>query len=47
MRLLDRLIQAIRSSATHNLDVTAPPDCILWLDKDCQWGSIHNAVTLA
>ncbi|MBF0584838.1 MAG: BREX-1 system phosphatase PglZ type B, partial [Magnetococcales bacterium] len=40
MRILDQLIQAIRSAATHNPDATVPPDCILWPDKDRQWEPI-------
>ncbi|MBF0399388.1 MAG: BREX-1 system phosphatase PglZ type B [Magnetococcales bacterium] len=40
MRILDRLIQTIRSAATHNPDATVPPDCILWPDKDRQWEPI-------
>ena len=40
MRIIDRLIQAIRAAATHNPDATVPPDCILWPDKDRQWEPI-------
>ncbi|MBF0155355.1 MAG: BREX-1 system phosphatase PglZ type B [Magnetococcales bacterium] len=40
MRIIDRLIQAIRSAATHNPEATVPPDCILWPDKDRQWEPI-------
>ena len=40
MRIIDRLIQTIRSAATHNPDATVPPDCILWPDKDRQWEPI-------
>ncbi len=40
MRILDRLIVAIRSAAVHNPDVQAAPACILWPDGDRQWESV-------
>ena len=38
--VLDRLVQAIRFAVTHNPDLSVPPACILWPDKDRQWATI-------
>jgi len=40
IRLIDRLIQAIRSAAVYNPDVQVAPACILWPDHDRQWEAI-------
>ena len=37
MRVIDRLVKAIRDAAVHNPDVQAAPACILWPDGDRQW----------
>lgn len=37
MRVIDHLIQAVRSAAVYNQDVQSKPFCILWPDQDRQW----------
>ena len=40
IRIIDRLIQAIRSAAVYDPDVQVAPACILWPDRDRQWEAI-------
>lgn len=40
MRILDKIIQAIRGSAIYNPDVQEAPACILWPDRDHQWEAV-------
>ena len=40
MLVLNKLIQSIRSAATHNPDVQVAPACILWPDGDRQWETV-------
>ena len=40
IRVIDRLVKAIRSAAVYNPDVQVAPACILWPDRDRQWGAI-------
>jgi len=37
MKIVDLLIQAIRSAAVYNQEIQAAPVCILWPDRECQW----------
>ena len=40
MRVLDRLLNAVRNAATFNPDVQVAPACILWPDHDHQWEAV-------
>ena len=40
MKVLDRLLTAIRDAAVFNPDIQVAPACILWPDHDCQWESV-------
>ena len=40
MKVLDRLIEAIRSTATCNREIKVAPACILWPDKERQWENV-------
>lgn len=40
IRVIDRLVKAIRSVAVYNPDVQVAPACILWPDRDRQWEAI-------
>lgn len=40
IRVIDRLVKAIRSAAVYNSDVQVAPACILWPDRDRQWEAI-------
>lgn len=37
MRVLDHLVQAVRSAATYNRDNQIAPYCILWPDRERMW----------
>ncbi len=47
MRILDHLIQTLRSAANHNGAAQAAPACILWPDHDRQWQSAIPALQAA
>jgi len=40
MRLIEKLIPAVRSAAVYNPEVQIAPACILWPDRDRQWEAI-------
>ncbi len=40
MQVIEQLIKSIRGAAVYNPDVQVAPTCILWPDKDRQWGPI-------
>ncbi len=40
MKLIDHLIQSIRSASVYNSDIQVAPACILWPDPERQWESI-------
>lgn len=40
MRLIEKLIPAVRSAAVYNPEVQVAPACILWPDRDRQWEAI-------
>ncbi len=40
MRIVDKIIQALRGSATYNPDVQDAPVCIFWPDRDRQWEAV-------
>lgn len=40
MLVVDFLIKAIQSAAIYDQEVTAPPACILWTDRDRQWEAV-------
>ena len=40
MRVIERLIQAVREAAIFNPDVQVAPACILWPDRDRQWEAV-------
>ena len=40
MKVIDRLLKAVRSAAVFNPDVQVAPACILWPDADRQWEKI-------
>ena len=40
MRIVYKIIQALRGSATYNPDVQEAPACILWPDRDRQWEAV-------
>jgi hypothetical protein len=40
MKIIDRLLKAVRSAAVFNPDVQVAPACILWPDVDRQWEKI-------
>ena len=40
MKVIDRLQNAVRSAAAHNLEVQVKPACILWPDPDRQWEAV-------
>ncbi len=44
MRIMEYLIQAVRSAAVYNPDVQVAPACILWPDKDRQWEPVMSLV---
>ena len=39
MKLIEKLLKAIRSAAVYNPDAQVAPACILWPDRDRQWSS--------
>ena len=42
MRVLDRLLEAVRSAADFDPNVVVAPACVLWPDRDRQWeAAIH------
>ena len=44
MRVLDRLVSAVRNAAVFNPEVQEAPACILWPDRDRQWNAIIPVV---
>lgn len=40
MRVIERLVKALRDSAIFNPEVQVTPACILWPDKDRQWEAV-------
>ena len=40
MKLIDHLIQSIRSASVYNPEIQVAPACILWPDPDKQWASV-------
>jgi hypothetical protein len=40
MRVIDQLLQAVRSAAVYNPEVQVAPACILWPDRDRQWEAV-------
>ena len=40
MRVLDHLLKAVRDAAVFNPEVQVAPACILWPDRDRQWGAV-------
>jgi len=40
MRLIEKLIPAVRTAAVYNPEVQVAPACILWPDRDRQWEAI-------
>lgn len=38
MRVIEHLVKTLRDSAVFNPEVQVAPSCILWPDKDRQWG---------
>lgn len=40
MRVLDRLLKAVRDAAVFNSEVQVAPACILWPDRDRQWEAV-------
>jgi hypothetical protein len=40
MRVIEKLINSVRSTATYNSELQIAPACILWPDKECQWESV-------
>lgn len=40
MKVIDKMLQAIRSAAVFNPEVQVAPSCILWPDKDRQWETV-------
>jgi len=40
MKVIEHLLNAIRSAAVFNPEVQVAPACILWSDRDCQWEAI-------
>jgi hypothetical protein len=46
MRIVERLINSVRSAATYNPELQAAPACILWPDKERQWESVIPRIQL-
>ena len=40
MKVVERLVRAIRDSAIFNPDIQVAPACILWPDRDRQWEAV-------
>lgn len=40
MRVIEKIIQALKDAAVYNPEVQVAPICILWPDRDRQWEAI-------
>ena len=40
MKIIDRLVKSLRSTAQYNSSVQVAPACILWTDSDEQWSEV-------